>query len=64
MTGIFDTVIVHGGDEIENTAKQTQVSNDREPSPSLEHVESLSMNDTGGQSAVLLYVPYYFCLYI
>ncbi|KAG2706930.1 hypothetical protein I3760_05G125400 [Carya illinoinensis] len=48
----FDTVIVHGGDEIENTSMQTQVSDDREPSPTLEHVET--MNDTGGQSAVLL----------
>lgn len=62
MTGNFDTVIVHGGDEIENTSMQTQVSDDKEPSPTLEHVET--MNDTGGQSAVLLYFPFYFCLYI
>lgn len=53
MTGNFDTFIVHSADKIVTTATQTQVSNAEEPSPVLEHIESLSVSNTGEEAAAL-----------
>lgn len=51
--GNFDTFIVHSADKIVTTATQTQVSNAEEPSPVLEHIESLSVSNTGEEAAAL-----------
>ncbi len=62
MTGNFGTVIVHGGDEIDMMATQTLLSNAKEPSRALEHVENLSASGMGGKSAVPQYFPHYLYL--
>jgi hypothetical protein len=57
MTGNFDTAIIHGGDGIEKTVTQPEVSDAKEPSPALEHVESLSVPAAGGKSTASWYFP-------
>lgn len=62
MTGNFDTVIVHGGGEIQKIVSQSQVSDAKEPSPALEHVESLSVPAAGGKSTTSRYFPQFLYL--